>query len=360
MGKEYLYKVGQYVNVTLKIVEQIRVKDGKWTRKGYIVQSVVYPNAKPYEIQEGNLKKGQGCSYKAGQRVCDENSLWSVKSIRPYIVDVDEAKKVTAFSNKILLFKCSTVNCDNTKKMQVTTLVNYGYHCSNCSTGTSYPERFMLSVDKHFGLGFEYQQTYKDGRFDFINHSCKLVVEMNGEQHYKSQRELWKDSYKKTLASDDKKRKWCEENGYTLIFIDARKSDFDFIKKNVNACEYLPNIKKEDEKDIMELIELSSKYDIQEIIRLYEVEKLGTTQIADKYSTSGPNIGRILKCNGVKLRNSGPQSKAVRCIETDVIYESSSEANRHTGIGRSGISRCCQGKYKQAGGYHWEYVTEKA
>ena len=50
--------------------------------------------------------------------------------------------------------------------------------------------------------------------------------------------------------------------------------------------------------------------------------------------------------------------KKVRCIETGVIYENISDAARQTGICRESIGKCCNGKMKTAGGYHWEYVIE--
>ena len=48
--------------------------------------------------------------------------------------------------------------------------------------------------------------------------------------------------------------------------------------------------------------------------------------------------------------------KKVRCIETGVIYESISDAARQTGICRQNIGKCCNGKIKTAGGFHWEFV----
>lgn len=50
-------------------------------------------------------------------------------------------------------------------------------------------------------------------------------------------------------------------------------------------------------------------------------------------------------------------SKAVRCIETGVVYKSAAEARRKTGILANMISYCCRkkGYYKTAGGYHWEF-----
>ena len=48
--------------------------------------------------------------------------------------------------------------------------------------------------------------------------------------------------------------------------------------------------------------------------------------------------------------------KRVCCIETGIIYESLSEAARQTKIDKSSISKCCRGKRKTAGGFHWEFV----
>lgn len=48
--------------------------------------------------------------------------------------------------------------------------------------------------------------------------------------------------------------------------------------------------------------------------------------------------------------------KKVQCIETQIIYNSASEAMRQTGINGGNIGRCCQGKRKTAGGLHWQYI----
>ena len=50
------------------------------------------------------------------------------------------------------------------------------------------------------------------------------------------------------------------------------------------------------------------------------------------------------------------KSKAVKCIETNVVYYGVREASRQTCISSSSICLCCKGKLKQAGGYQWEYM----
>ena len=55
-------------------------------------------------------------------------------------------------------------------------------------------------------------------------------------------------------------------------------------------------------------------------------------------------------------RASKKHSKKVLCVETNVIYESITEAQKQTGINHSNIVYCCKGKRKIAGGYRWRYV----
>ena len=65
--------------------------------------------------------------------------------------------------------------------------------------------------------------------------------------------------------------------------------------------------------------------------------------------------------NGAKNGKRGAKklSKPVRCIETGVIYLSCIEAERQTGIHNASISHCCNGKYKTAGGFHFEFINRE-
>ena len=49
-------------------------------------------------------------------------------------------------------------------------------------------------------------------------------------------------------------------------------------------------------------------------------------------------------------------NKEVVCIDTGEIFSSIRQASRATGIDFSNISKCCNGKLKSAGGYHWQYL----
>lgn len=50
------------------------------------------------------------------------------------------------------------------------------------------------------------------------------------------------------------------------------------------------------------------------------------------------------------------QSKKVLCVETNIIYASTREAERKTNICHNNISQVCNGKRQTAGGYHWKFV----
>ena len=50
------------------------------------------------------------------------------------------------------------------------------------------------------------------------------------------------------------------------------------------------------------------------------------------------------------------RSKSVICIETGKIFNSIIQVERDFGISHSHISKCCLGKQKTCGGFHWRYT----
>ena len=58
----------------------------------------------------------------------------------------------------------------------------------------------------------------------------------------------------------------------------------------------------------------------------------------------------------IKLKPVQVYKKRVRCLETNIVYNSINEAEKECGIWANNIGRCCKGKVKSAGGFHWEFV----
>ncbi len=50
------------------------------------------------------------------------------------------------------------------------------------------------------------------------------------------------------------------------------------------------------------------------------------------------------------------RSKRVLCVETDIVFPSSIEASRQTGVNQGNIISCCRGNLKKTKGFHWKYV----
>ena len=50
-----------------------------------------------------------------------------------------------------------------------------------------------------------------------------------------------------------------------------------------------------------------------------------------------------------------PRAKSVLCVELNITYSCTRDAERALGIAHQHISKCCLGKRKSAGGYHWQY-----
>lgn len=56
------------------------------------------------------------------------------------------------------------------------------------------------------------------------------------------------------------------------------------------------------------------------------------------------------------LTHGGQGSKPVVCIETNIQYSSACVAARELGLDRTCIGKCCRGKHKAHGGYHWRFA----
>lgn len=48
--------------------------------------------------------------------------------------------------------------------------------------------------------------------------------------------------------------------------------------------------------------------------------------------------------------------KKVYCVELDKEFESAKSAAAQFNLSDSNIAKCCKGKYKTTGGYHWKYA----
>lgn len=364
--KTYLYEIGEVVNGTLRIVNQIEFKQGVNIIKGYLVKSLAYPDDKnDYEINEYNLKKGVGCAYLKGNRICPENSLYSIKHIRDNIIDVEQAKKIAPYSNNPIFFKCSTNGCSNTKMIRPSNLLNQGFACDVCSKNISYGQLSFECYQLYNNLGFESEKILPElpnRRVDFINWKSGMWIEIQGIQHTDERAR----GYKQACEQDEEKRAFNKNSDkYNLIEIDMHISSWEHFKKQINNEPQLPSINDEDEKVILEMMENNKRYPIKEIIDAYLIAHKNTYEIAEMYNVSDVVIGNILRRQNIETRNN-TSNKLVKCTTTGKIYQSSEEAARDVGLKSStNIMECVKGRQKTAGKHPvtnerltWEYPNE--
>ena len=71
------------------------------------------------------------------------------------------------------------------------------------------------------------------------------------------------------------------------------------------------------------------------------------------------NRERFIKNRTYLSGSKNSNSRPVRCVELDIVFETARAAEKATGISFKNISNVVRGKNKTAGGYHWEYATPK-
>ena len=102
--------------------------------------------------------------------------------------------------------------------------------------------------------------------------------------------------------------------------------------------------------------------DTESIVRRYQNGE-STTQIADSLDLSDVTVGRILRDEGVKMRVtkdylSTPVIQIDLCGKEIRRFNSASEAERQTGVGKGNIRRACGKPTRTAGGFKWSEVKD--
>lgn len=195
-------------------------------------------------------------------------------------------------------------------------------------------------------------------------------------------KDRWKNgkSYKNCILFDRaiKKYKW-ENIEHIILFtnlsrIEAEQKEIELIDYyKTNQSEYGYNIangghvncvSEETKKKISEATKRAmQKPEIKKKISIAQhnrISPLKGRKLSDehkeklKLSHIGKNTGKRTEEQKQNMRKNNKRKKKVLCIETNIIYESISEAGRKTNIDYRNIHRSCNNN-KIAGGYHWRY-----
>lgn len=152
-----------------------------------------------------------------------------------YLKNKEDAYKYSYGSGEKVKVKCC--ECGIEINIILNQLSKRGFSCPICSDKISLPNRilraFLKLVSKQVEeYEFEKRFDWSQGKiYDgyFIKNNQRYLIEMQGEQHYKN---AW-NSKEVTQNNDKLKEKLAKENGFELIIINCKNSDFHYIKNNI-------------------------------------------------------------------------------------------------------------------------------
>lgn len=191
-------------------------------------------------IDESHLLDGQGCACCNGKTVVKgindiaTTDPWMIE----YLVNKEDAYRFTSNSGEKIKTKCP--DCGSVKTMQITTLYTYGFGCTKCSDGISYPNKFIINLLKQLNVDFktEYSPEWSKGRrYDSYIPSKNLIIEMDGGLGHGN-----KIHSKSNITLEESKEidSWKDEqarlHGIEVIRIDCNynhENKFEFIKNNL-------------------------------------------------------------------------------------------------------------------------------
>lgn len=389
IGSKYIYDIGKIIKDEkrdLVILEQIRVKHGKYTQKGY----KYHCNKCEYEdeISESSLKNGGGCLVCCGKKVIlGFNTIWDTDkwAVDRGLISEEDAKKYTRGAHKRIDVICP--NCGEPKNgiLIYSIIKNKSIGCKKCGDKISFPEKVASLVFDKLNIYYEKQKgfNWSQGKiYDFFIPSFGRLVETHGKQHYENTG--WGKCGGRTLAeeqeNDRKKEELAIENELKYIPIDCRESNIDFIKENMikmlgdifdfsiidwedvdreaqgslvwEVCEYWKN--KKDEESVTDLIKYFSLD--RRTIRKYL--KKGT-----KYGWCFYNAKEEI-VKGAKKVGANRSKKVAVYKDGNLkgVYPSANELERKSeqnfGVKFNNrlISEVCRGKRKTHKGYTFKYL----
>lgn len=388
--REYKYNIGSIIKDekrNLVILEQIRIKKGKYTQKGYKYRC----NKDGYEgeISEDNLEDGKSCSVCCGHKaILGINTIWDTDkwAVDRGLILEEDAKKYTRGSNKRIDAICP--NCGEPKKnVKINNIIRYkSIGCKKCGDGVSFPEKVVSLVLDKLYIYYEKQKSFSWSQnriYDFFIPSLGKLIETHGGQHYRK-KTSWNKCGGRTLVEEQENDRLKEElatkNGLEYIPIDCRESDIDFIKENM--IKMLGDIFDFSPIDWEEIDKKAQSSLVWEVCEYWKnkKDKENTADLAKYFSLNKTTIVKYLKrgnkygwcfydgkeelVKNVKKANASRSKKVAIYKDGDLkgIYSSASELDRKSEqdfgikLGYESISLVCLGKQKTHKGYTFKYL----
>lgn len=363
---EYKYDIGKtYFNK--EIIARSRIN-----KKGVVSKTYTYKCIFDGYIgnqTESHIDKHK-CPVCSGNIIIPHINGLQVKYPDIYEMIIDENKEYLSQNDKAH-WKCP--QCKNINYTKVANLIHNkpNFPCIFCGDGISFPEKVLYNVMKYISDTFIKQKSFEwsDGRkYDAFDKD--IFIEIHGIQHYER---TFQSCGGRTLEEEQENDRLKEQLAFTYyknikdyIVIDARISDFEFIKKNIQNSN------------------LNKYYDLS-VIDWDDVYKNSSGSLVVQVAAFVNNgmdikiISEIMKLNRSTVRRYIKQAVALKLCEYDFrtirkiiclndlsVYDNSKLATNPYNIkGHSMILDCCKHKREYAGKHpqtneplRWMYYDE--
>lgn len=219
VGDEYTV-VGKYVNRATPI-DIIHNKCGTLCR-----------------ISAGNFLCGTRCAK------CAKESLRLTKEEAEYrmqeVIGTDFTI-VSEYTNMQTKLDVLHKTCGNILRIRLSDIIHKGVSCKHCNMSNG--EKLVKSVLTQLGLSFEMQKTFDDLKninklsYDFYVPSKALLIEYQGEQHFKCKnfgglsKEKAQIKFELQQINDELKREYAKAKGFNLIEVPYTVKTLSDVKK---------------------------------------------------------------------------------------------------------------------------------
>lgn len=339
---KYKYHIGEKIttnNTTYEVLDCVRDKNNK---KSYKVKCLKCGEETIKCEPQLNSKYGcLVCCGKKAKRGFNDIETTNTELFN-MLVDKEFGRTHTEYSQIKTDWICPI--CGAMVKNKSPYTVNFkSLSCPICGKTKSYPNRFMYSLLLEAGIKFNDEKIFKwsdNKRYDFYLPEQKIIIEMQGKQHYDKdffepcEKVIKNDEYKKSLAL----RNGIQESKY--LQIDARYSEFDYILEHIkeSVLSSVIDLDKINWKRVLTRIEInplkeacsiwdSGNRDIQSIADIIGYHMSTTSQFLRKGEILGITTYTINESNEIgfeKARDTWYQhnSKPVICNQNRYAFGS--------------------------------------
>lgn len=319
--------------------------------------------------------RNTGCPYCSNTKLlAGFNDMWTTNpKLASLLLYPEDGYKFMQNSHSRTDWQCPTCN-EIVLNKDIRAVNNFGLSCPNCSDGFTLPEKIVYFLLKQLNIKFESEKVFNwsDGkRYDFFIPSNNILIETHGGQHSgKGFSNVGGRTLKEEQENDKIKYEMAIKNNINkYIVIDARYSDFEYIKSNIVKSQ-LVELFDLTRIDWIKIEKQSASTIVKEVCDIWNSGLKILKQISETSNLSRSTVSRYLKqgsklgwCDySIETSSDHIKRKIVRISPngSDVVeYCSISEAERSNNFpSRSGITKVCRGEARTCKGYIFMYYED--